>query len=114
MKRGRKHKFKNGDIVTDNADQHYVVVDWRTIGYASQYRVIPLNRTYRVDIPLAKWLHTDKLHKTGLRARGKVRPYRANQWLEKEYGRGCRCECCIHTALDGSDFNSKTGELFYE
>jgi hypothetical protein len=111
-KRGRKRRFKFGDISVDRRDgQLRVIVDYRMRGTKAEYAGIPMNGRHERFGP-AQWVSSSELHTTGKSSKtASVRTYRANNKLEEEVGRGCRCHCCIHTAIPGDAFSIHTGEM---
>lgn len=110
--RGRPRKFKLGAIVQDPTTENlYIVVDHQLRGTKSEYRVIPTNGRYE-RFGRASWVESSNLEPIGKRSsKGSLVTYRANQMLEGEVGRGCQCECCIHTAMPRRDFNMFTGDM---
>ena len=109
--KGRPPKFRFGAIVVDPDGQTWVMVDRRVKGTKSQYRGIRLTGGRRRFGP-AKWMPSNILVATGERStKGSVLTYRANEGMKAELGgRGCECQCCIHTALPRSGFKRKSGE----
>ena len=109
---GRPRKFKLGDIVTD-LHTDYVIVDHQLRGTKSEYRVVPLNRRYE-RYGRAAWRNSAEFTATDVHSSsGSLVTYRANRKLEEELpgGRGCACECCVHTAIPRDAFNKFTGEM---
>lgn len=110
-KRGRPRKYRLGEIVQDKTEAPYVVVDHQVRAWKSEYRIIPLNNRYE-RYGRAVWVESHLLDPVGKKSnKASVRTYRANRMLEEEIGRDCKCECCIHTAMDGTAFNSMTGQI---
>jgi len=109
-----RYKFRLGDIVTDEHGDEFIVVDRVMHIETSKYLAIPRDRMGR-RIGVATWKMTYKLDKTGMHSNtGSVRTYRANKALEAQGGRGCKCQCCIHTALDTKDFTNLGSFRFEE
>ncbi len=109
---GRPRKFKLGEIILD-ANDYKVVVEHRLRGTKSEYRVIPLNGASKRFGPAA-WRSSGLLTRTGrVSATGSILTYRANEWLDRELpeGRGCACQCCVHSAIPRNVFKVSTGEM---
>ena len=108
MPAGRPPKFNNRDIVQHKeTNQLYAVVGRRTLGQTrSEYRCMPLNgRLERYGRTI--WIDTSKLDETGWVSHQSVMTvYRSNRMLEDNLpeGRGCDCDCCIHTAMPLQDW----------
>ena len=109
---GRPRKFKLGEIILDD-NEFKVVVEHRLRGTKSEYRVIPLDgSSHRYG--RAAWQSSGRLIPTGRHSStGSILTYRANNWLDKELpeGRGCACQCCVHSAIPRNVFKVSTGEM---
>lgn len=111
MKIGRPRKFKLGAIAQHEDGHLCVIVDHQIRGTKSEYRVIPLDGRRRRYGRVA-WTETSKLSPVGEKSRGSIVTYRANRMMEQDLGgRGCGCECCVHTAIPLSAFNHHTGDM---
>ena len=108
---GRPRKFKLGMIAQHiHTGDLYVVVDQQKRNHKSEYRVIPTNGRYE-RFGRAIWLESNLINPIGARSvKGSLTVYRANEFLDNELGgRGCECQCCIHTAMPKREFNKFTG-----
>ena len=107
---GRPRKLKNRDIAMHrDTEQLYAIVGHR-IAYRtkSQYRCVPLNNQQQ-KYGRAVWILGADLEPTGRVSRVQViTTYYANEMLDREMdgegGRGCDCQCCIHTSLPYKGF----------
>ena len=100
----RPMKFEPGDVAHVDDGGWVVVVDYKqdTKG-RGEYRVI------RLSNPLNGYLHgpphyikSYKLSQTAFVYKRAVSNYRNNEAIGTTAERGCRCQCCIHTALPPS------------
>ena len=109
-----RYKFTLGDIVTDENGDEFVVVDRKMHIETSSYYAVPMDKMRR-RIGIPTWKFTYLLNKTGQHSnKGSLRTFRANRQLEAEVGRGCRCECCVHVAMDRKAFTNKGRFLWDE
>jgi len=103
-KKGRRRKFKNGDLAWHEKHGWVVIVDRVTYEGAvtpPYYRVVRVLHPFNgAPYGEALWIKSPYLRKpTGdeQRTRKKVLPiYNANNRMQD---RGCRCNCCAHTAI---------------
>ena len=107
-------KFRLGDIVEDEDGQRHVAVDRDLWKFKSVYRIVAIDGNRKRWGP-ARWVASHLLKATGEHSNtGSIRTYRANEELEAESGdRGCRCQCCVHVAMDKKDFTN-SGRYKYE
>ncbi len=103
----RPLKFQPGDVVTDignKPDQLAVVVDYRQDDKGrGEYRVIRLTNAVNGHLyGPAHWVKSYRLHPTGSTYKRAVSVYRNNAAIGTAADRGCRCNCCIHTAIPAS------------
>ena len=110
MKRGRKPKFQPGDVAAypDGTTQHVAIVDWRSDSKGrGEYRIIrvthPRNGHLYGD---TTWVKSYLLHPMPFTFKRAVAVYRANEKLGTAGERGCRCNCCPHTAIPLSDIRA--------
>ena len=112
---GRPRKFKNGAVAKwAITGQLYHVVDHRLRGTKAEYRCVPVNaRNERFG--RARWISSSELiagDGNAKRSSGSIKTYRANQKLDEQLGgRGCDCQCCVHTAIPLDMFSTNTGEF---
>ena len=100
-KAGRPRKLRNRDIARHkHTEQLYGIVGHHMIGSKSEYRCIPLNGR-KQPYGRAIWIVAPDLEPTGEVSRNSLPTvYNANAALDDELdGRGCDCQCCIHTVL---------------
>ena len=102
-KRGRPRKFKNKQIVWQEAvDSYGVIVDYKQDesghGY---YRVVNIHRLHggRMYGP-ANWRQSFELQPTEFKYKRGPVTYRKNLALGD---RGCSCNCCIHVAIPSAE-----------
>ncbi len=99
---GRPRKFQNGDIACVTKTSRYVaIVGYKTTRTFREYRVIPLDNELR-RAGRAKWVRSGRLEVTGLKSKGSVKTYLVNEKVTERY---CDCQCCVHEAMDLTDFN---------
>ena len=99
---GRPRKFQLGDIAQLVSTRRYVaVVDYKTTRTFREYRVIPLDAKLR-RAGRAYWIRSGRIEWTGLKSKGSVKTYLVNEKLTDRY---CDCQCCVHEAMDLTDFN---------
>ncbi len=103
---GRPRKLQPGDIAMDEYNGHEVaVVGYKITRTEREYRVVPLDRARR-RAGHSYWQRSRWLLPVGSKSAGSVKTYNANYELEKEIGRGCTCECCVHEAYDLTLFST--------
>ena len=106
---GARRKFHIDEVTHYGYGRFGVVIDYRVKGAQSQYRIV------RLDYPTGPawgrpiWLNAEALYhlsgRTYWRAtkRPKIRRVvGANEKLGSSTDRGCRCQCCPHTAIPRS------------
>ena len=99
---GRPRKFQLGDIAYRPTMRVWVaVVGYKTTRTFREYRVIPLDANLRRS-GRAYWIRSASLETTGMKSKGTVKTYLANEFIEP---RDCSCQCCVHEAMDLHDFN---------
>ena len=109
---GRRKKFWIDEVVEWQMtwpDQYAVVIDYRVKGAQSQYQVMRLDYATGPAWGRPVWVNAEELlHLPGrsywnptLRPNVR-RVVRANEKLGDSTQRGCRCECCPHTAIPRS------------
>ena len=111
---GRRRKFHIDEVVARagfmaGPSQHAVVIDYRVKGAQSEYRIVRLDYASGPAWGRPIWVGAELLDhlqgRTYWRAtkRPKIRRVvRANEKLGTSQQRGCRCECCPHTAIPRS------------
>ena len=107
---GRRRKFHIDEVVyLHDLLAPAVVIDYRVKGAQSQYRVVRLD--YSTGPPWGRpiWInaegldHKNNRHYWNPTKRPNVRRVvRANEKLGDSTQRGCRCQCCPHTAIPRS------------
>ena len=100
---GRPRKFKLGDIarVWSRPERYVAVVNYKTTRTFREYRVVPLDRKLR-RAGRAYWIRSAQLEYVGTKSKDSVKTYLINERLEERH---CECQCCVHEAIDLSDFN---------
>lgn len=102
-KTGKGHKFAPGDIVKDNNDNYYVVVDYRLTPNWAGYRFVPINTTGKPLTAHPRWDKSTGYEKAELPPHKKkgmalLRRYRRWRRMDPEEV-GCACLCCTHTSM---------------
>jgi len=106
---GRRRKFHIDEVVVRYGFQmskYAVVIDYRVKGAQSQYRIVRLDYETGPSWGRPIWVHAE--HLTHLPGRNWFNPtkrpnirrvVKANEKIGNSTERGCRCECCPHTAV---------------
>ena len=108
---GRRKKFFIDEVVKLSAPikVYCTIVGYRVKGAQSQYQVVRLDYATGPAWGRPIWVNAEELEHTVDRSwwnpikRPKVRRVvRANENLGDSTQRGCRCQCCPHTAIPRS------------
>jgi hypothetical protein len=102
-------KFKMGDVATYDFDgsAYRVIVDYRNDpGGRGEYRVVRLTNPVNGHMyGPPHWVKSYLLKPGEFTYKRGVSVYRNNTAIGTTAERGCRCQCCIHTALPASVVN---------
>ena len=106
---GRRRKFRIDEVIRPTPNSYAVVIDYRVKGAQSEYRIVrldyqtgpawgrPVWRAAEQLEHLPDWVWWSVVSRPNIR-----RVVVANEKIGSSFDRGCRCQCCPHTAVPRS------------